>query len=109
MQLGELQGSMNTPLIPNSTEVMTILKPIESAVCEIWGVSPVDLFSKSRPRHIIEPRFAYIGKAFETGRFSESGLARILRCDHGTIANAVRRCKELREIDPQYSALYSRL
>lgn len=88
---------------------MPILEPIQQSVCETFGVTPEQLASRSRVRHIAEARFAYIAKAYETGRFSHAGLASIVGMDSATIGHAICRAKELREVDSAFQSLYLRI
>lgn len=90
-------------------DFMAIIEPIEKRVCETFGVTAEELRGKRRPQHLCEARFAYIAKIRELNRFSSSWIGELLGLDHGTVLHAVKRCRELREIDPSYAALYSRL
>ena len=88
---------------------MRILEPIEQSVCNVFGVTQEQLRAKRGPRHVVEARFAYIAKAFETRRFSMNGLGGVLGYDHSQIKSAIVRAKELRSIDPMYDQLYLRV
>ena len=76
------------------------------AVCQIYNITPDDIYSKNRTQHILYARHTFNHICRRTLRMSLESIGRIINRDHSTIIHSVRQTNDLIEYDRQFSKTY---
>ena len=78
---------------------------IEKAVCDAFGVKLADLQSKSRQRHVTEPRQVamYLEKTLLDLPYTQIGY-RFGGRDHSTVIHSIQKVQELLDAEPSFKA-----
>lgn len=73
---------------------------IAAEVCERHGIKVEELRGETRVRGVSWPRQEFMGRAYETGRWSYPRIGRFLSRDHTTVMHGHRRWREREGMEP---------
>jgi len=76
------------------------------AVCQIYNITPDDIYSKNRTQHILYARHTFNYICRRTLRMSLESIGRIINRDHSTIIHSVRQTQDLIEYDRNFAKTY---
>ena len=76
------------------------------AICQIYNITPDDIYSKNRTQHILYARHTFNYICRRTLRMSLESIGRIINRDHSTIIHSVRQTQDLIEYDRNFAKTY---
>lgn len=79
------------------------------SVCQIYDITPDDIYSHNRQQHIVYARHTFNYICRKTLRMSFESIARIINRDHSTVIHSVRQTQDLIEYDRQFASTYKQI
>lgn len=82
---------------------------IMRVVCEVFGVTPEQVKSRTRLKQITYARHAYCHLASSVDPMSTlQSIGKTIGRDHSTVINSINKCNNLRETDIAYAGMFQR-
>lgn len=76
------------------------------AVCQVYNITPDDIYSKNRTQHILYARHTFNYICRRTLTMSLESIGRIINRDHSTIIHSVKQTQDLIQYDRNFAKTY---
>lgn len=79
------------------------------AVCQVYNITPDDIYSQDRTQHILYARHTFNYLCRRVLGMSLTSVGRIINRDHSTIIHSVRQTQDLIEYDRNFARTYKQI